>query len=112
MADGCFQGFHGYFYPTRVDVQVASLKPAKPIGCDDSASVFEDCEYAFCKHPMTSDEIMSRYGVRLKPNAVNKYPDETLPGVFGNTDAKTQDNVRVVYYGYFLPSAKNPNGRR
>lgn len=78
---------------------------------DDSASVFEDCQYAFCKHPMTSDEIFGRYGVRLKPNAVNKYPDETLPGVFGNTDSKTQDNVRVVYYGYFLPSAKNPAGR-
>lgn len=78
---------------------------------DDSASVFEDCQYAFCKHAMTSDEIMARYGLRLKPNAVNKYPDETLPGVFGNLDAKTQENVRVVYYGYFLPSAKNPRGR-
>lgn len=78
---------------------------------DDSASVFEDCQYAFCKHPMTSDEIKSRYGVWLKPNAVNKYPDETLPGVFGNMDSKTQDNVRIVYYGYFLPSAKNPQGR-
>ena len=78
---------------------------------DDSASVFEDCQYAFCQHPMTSDEIFERYGVRLKPNAVNKYPDETLPGVFGNLDAKTQENVRIVYYGYFLPSAKKPEGR-
>jgi hypothetical protein len=78
---------------------------------DDAAGVFEDCQYAFCKHPMGSDEILSRYGVRLKPNAVNKYPDETLPGVFGNTDAKTQENVRVVYYGYFLPSPKRPQGR-
>jgi hypothetical protein len=78
---------------------------------DDSASVFEDCQYAFCQHPMTSDEIFERYNVRLKPNAVNKYPDETLPGMFGNLDAKTQENVRIVYYGYFLPSPKNPEGR-
>ena len=78
---------------------------------DDSAQVFEDCKYAFCVHPMTSDEIMERYGVRLKPNAVNRYPDETLPGVFGNNDSKTQENVRVVYYGYFLPGEKYPNGR-
>jgi len=78
---------------------------------DDSASVFEDCKYAFCIHPMSSDEIFERYGVRLKPNAVNRYPDETLPGMFGNLDAKTQENVRVVYYGYFLPGPKYPDGR-
>jgi hypothetical protein len=78
---------------------------------DDSASVFEDCKYAFCIHPMSSDEIFERYGVRLKPNAVNRYPDETLPGSFGNLDAKTQENVRVVYYGYFLPGPKYPDGR-
>ncbi len=78
---------------------------------DDSASVFEDCKYAFCIHPMSSDEIFERYGVRLKPNAVNRYPDETLPGAFGNLDSKTQENVRVVYYGYFLPGPKYPDGR-
>jgi hypothetical protein len=78
---------------------------------DDAATVFEDCKYAFCVHPMSPDEIKSRYGVFLKPNAVNKYPDETLPGVFGSSEAKTQENVRTVFYGYFLPSAKLPQGR-
>ena len=78
---------------------------------DDSAQVFEDCKYAFCVHPLTSDEIFERYGARLKPNAVNRYPDETLPGAFGNLDSKTQENVRVVYYGYFLPGPKYPDGR-
>ena len=78
---------------------------------DDSAQVFEDCKYAFCVHPMTSDEIMDRYGVRLKHNAVNRYPDETLPGVFGNFESKTQENVRTVYYGYFCPGGKYPEGR-
>lgn len=78
---------------------------------DDAAQVFEDCKYAFCVHPMTSDEIMDRYGVRLKPNAVNRYPDETLPGAFGNLESKTQENVRTVYYGYFVPGGKYPDGR-
>lgn len=78
---------------------------------DDSAKVFEDCKFAFCIHPMSTEEIFTRYGVRLKANAVNKYPDETLPGAFGNLDAKTQENVRVVYYGYFVPGDKYPEGR-
>ena len=78
---------------------------------DNSAQVFEDCKYAFCVHPMTSDEIFDRYGVRLKPNAVNRYPDETLPGAFSSLDAKTKENVRTVYYGYFVPGDKYPNGR-
>jgi len=78
---------------------------------DDSAQVFEDCKYAFCVHALTSDEVFNRYGVRLKPNAVNKYPDETLPGAFGNLEARTQENVRTVYYGYFVPGDKYPDGR-
>jgi hypothetical protein len=78
---------------------------------DDSAQVFEDCKFAFCIHPLPSEEIFDRYGVRLKPNAVNRYPDETLPGAFGNMDSKTTENVRVVYYGYFVPGGKYPEGR-
>jgi hypothetical protein len=78
---------------------------------DDSAQVFEDCKYAFCVHPLTSEEIFNRYGVKLKPNAINRYPDETLPGVFGNADPKTTENVRIVYYGYFCPGGKYPDGR-
>jgi hypothetical protein len=78
---------------------------------DDSAQVFEDCKYAFCVHPMSSDEIYSRYNVRLKPNAINRYPDETLPGMFGTTSGKTKQNVRTVYVGYFLPGPEFPEGR-
>jgi hypothetical protein len=78
---------------------------------DDSAQVFEDCRFAFCIHPMSSDQIFKKYGVRLKANAVNKYPDEALPGLFGNMESKTEENVRVVYYGYFMPSAEYPDGR-
>jgi hypothetical protein len=78
---------------------------------DDSAQVFEDCKWVICIHPMSPDQIQKRYGVRLKANAVNKYPDETLPGMFGNIEAKTSENVRMIYYGYFLPSVEYPAGR-
>jgi hypothetical protein len=78
---------------------------------DDSAQIFEDCKWAICVHPMTPDEIKKRYGVLLKSNAINRYPDEALPGMFGNIEAKTEENVRIVYMGYFLPSTKYPEGR-
>ena len=92
------------------EIKVDVLAPFDVL-LDDSAQVFEDCKFAFCVHPMTSDEIKDRYGVMLKPNAINKYPDETLPGAFGNLESKTEENVRVVYYGYFLPGGKYPDGR-
>lgn len=78
---------------------------------DDSATVFEDCKFAFCVHPMSPDEIQERYGVKLSANAVNRYPDETLPGVFGSLESKQDENVREVFYGYFLPGPAYPDGR-
>lgn len=92
------------------EIRVDVLSPFDVL-LDDSASVFEDCKYAFCVHPMSSEEIRDRYGVMLKPNAVNRYPDETLPGGFMGAEAKTKDNVRIVYYGYFVPGGKYPDGR-
>ena len=78
---------------------------------DDTAQVFEDCKYAFCMHPMSPNEIKSRYGADLKANAINKYPDETLPNSYMSGSNKTKENVRIVYYGYFIPTAANPEGR-
>ena len=92
------------------EIKVDVLSPFDVL-LDDTAQVFEDCKFAFCVHPMTSEDIESRYGVKLKANAINKYPDETLPGVFGNMENKTQENVRIVYYGYFTPGSKYPDGR-
>jgi hypothetical protein len=92
------------------DIQVDVMAPFD-VYLDDSAQVFEDCRFAICLHPTNPDEIYNKYGVRLRANAVNRYPDETLPGAFGNTEAKTRDNVRIVYYGYFLPGGKHPEGR-
>jgi hypothetical protein len=92
------------------DIKVDVLSPFD-VYLDDSAQVFEDCKWAICVHPMDPKDIQKKYGVKLKPNAVNRYPDETLPGVFGSVDAKTKENVRTVYIGYFLPSPKYPSGK-
>ena len=100
--------FERRIYQGEIKVDVL---PPFDVLLDDSASVFEDCKFAFCVHPMEPNEIKQRYGVSLKANAVNRYPDETLPGLFGSSDGKTKENVRVVYYGYFVPSPKYPEGR-
>jgi hypothetical protein len=92
------------------DIKVDVLSPFDVL-LDDSAQVFEDCKFAFCIHPMSPEEVKDRYGVSLKANAVNRYPDETLPGAYANLEAKTKENVREIYYGYFLPGAKYPDGR-
>ena len=92
------------------DIRVDVVSPFD-VFLDDSAQVFEDCKYAICSHPMSPAEIESRYGVKLKANAVNRYPDETLPGVFGGYETKTKENVRIIYSGYFLPCPEWPNGR-
>lgn len=92
------------------DIQVDVMAPFDVL-LDDTAQVFEDCKFAICQHPFSPEEIFDKYGVRLKANAVNRYPDETLPGAFGNAEAKTKENVRILYYGYFLPDAKYPDGR-
>ena len=103
-----YEQFEKRIYQGEIRVDV--LSPFDVL-LDDAAQVFEDCKFAFCVHPMTSEEIKERYNIDLKPNAVNKYPDETLPGVFGSSDTKSSENVRVVYYGYFVPGPKYPEGR-
>ena len=78
---------------------------------DDSAQVFEECKYAICSHPMSAAEVESRFGVRLKPNAINRYPDESLPGLYSFSSGQTKENIREIFYGYFLPTPDRPEGR-
>ena len=92
------------------EIKVDVLSPFDVL-LDDSAAVFEDCKYAFCVHAMSPEEIRDRYNVGLKANAINQYPDETLPGGAGDTGSKTKENIRMVYYGYFVPGGKYPDGR-
>jgi hypothetical protein len=92
------------------DIRVDVISPFN-VYLDDSAQVFEDCKFAFCLHPMGVDEVQARFGIRLKPNAVNAYPDESLPGLYNFKQNSAKENVRAIYYGYFLPSPQHPEGR-
>ena len=92
------------------DIRVDVISPFN-VFLDDSAQVFEDCKYAFCAHPMGVDEVYNRFGIRLKPNAINRYPDESLPGAYSFSSGQTKENVREIFYGYFVPSAAMPEGR-
>ena len=42
--------------------------------------------------------------LRSCANAINEYPDDSLPGAYGRDIANYRQNIRLVYYGYFLPS--------
>ena len=92
------------------DIRVDVMSPFN-VFLDDSAQVFEDCQYAFCSHPMGVEEVYNRFGVRLKANAVNRYPDESLPGAYSFSSGQTKENVREIFYGYFVPSPSMPEGR-
>lgn len=92
------------------DIRVDVLSPFN-VFLDDSAQVFEDCKFAICSHAMSTDEVQSRFGIRLKANAINRYPDESLPGLYSFQTGKTKENVREVFYGYFLPTPERPDGR-
>jgi hypothetical protein len=92
------------------DIRVDVMSPFD-VYLDDSAKVFEDCKFAICSHAMSVDEVQSRFGVKLKPNAINAYPDESLPGLYSFKSGSTKENVRQVFYGYFLPTPERPDGR-
>jgi len=92
------------------DIRVDVMSPFN-VFLDDSAQVFEDCQYAFCSHPMGVEEVYNRFGIRLKANAVNRYPDESLPGAYSFSSGQTKENVREIFYGYFIPSPSIPEGR-
>ena len=92
------------------DIRVDVMSPFD-VYLDDSAKVFEDCKFAICSHAMSVEEVQKRFGVKLKPNAVNAYPDESLPGLYSFKSGSTKENVRQVFYGYFLPTPERPEGR-
>lgn len=48
MGDEFLEGFHGHFDAARVDVQVAALQPAEPIGCNDLNFVVQGEPLIFC----------------------------------------------------------------
>lgn len=99
------------------DIRVEVMGPDR-VYLDPYVSVFEDAQFAICKHGMTPEEIKSRWGVDITPDA---FPQETsiaLPyGMSGSSaqsgqgQSGTNASMRNVFIGYFVPNAANPKGR-
>ena len=90
------------------DIKVEAMSPFD-IYLDPSAKTFGDCKYAICQHHLDPDEIMTRWGVQVKPDSTPASPDITLP--FANSEDASDPTVKCVNIGYFLPNAALPNGR-
>lgn len=93
-----------YMGDIRIDVM-----PPFDVFLDSNAKTFEDCKFAICRHAMDPDEIRTRYGKTVVPNASPAAHDATLP--FGNAPDAAEKSVRNVYIGYFKPTAAMPDGR-
>ena len=90
------------------DIRVDVLGPHQ-VFVDPTASSFEDADWVVCEHPMSPDEIKSRWGIKVEPDAVPTefeagLPSNPAPQVSGKT-------VKKVYIGYFKPTAYLPKGR-
>jgi hypothetical protein len=89
------------------DIKVETISPFD-VYLDPSAKVFDDCKYAICVHHLDPDEIKTRWGVDVKPDAIPSPQDATLP--FGKSD-EAEPTVKSVNIGYFMPSSSMPQGK-
>lgn len=90
------------------DIRIDVMSPFD-VFLDPNAKTFEDCKFAICKHALDPDEIRTRWGATVTPNATPGQPDETYP--FGNSPDAAEKSVRNVFIGYFKPTAAMPDGR-
>lgn len=93
------------------DIRVEVMGPDR-VYLDPYVTVFEDAQFAICKHGMTPEEIKTRWGKEIAPDA---FPGEsTLVTPFGNNamrEGGANPQLRNVFIGYFLPNAANKKGR-
>jgi hypothetical protein len=76
---------------------------------DDTAKVMSECKYMICTHYLTPDEVKANWGADVDADAVASAPDATIP--FSNNLNRTNNNVKTVYIGYWIPQPSLPNGR-
>lgn len=94
------------------DIRVEVMGPDR-VYLDPYVNVFEDAQFAVCKHGMTPEEIEARWNIKVTPDA---FPGEnSLITPFSSTAAASSPGVtaslRNVFIGYFLPNSYNPRGR-
>lgn len=90
------------------ELRIDAFSPFDVYG-DPLAKRFEDGRFAICVHHLDPDEVFTRWGVRVKPDAVTADPTNTLP--MRNAEAAKELNVKRVWIGYFRPTPALPNGR-
>lgn len=90
------------------DIRIDVLSPFD-VYLDPAAKTFEDSKFAICVHHLDTDEVKSRWGEEVEPDAAPSTPDVSLP--FVNTPDSPELTVRRVYIGYFKPTAAMPDGR-
>ena len=90
------------------DIRVEAMSPFD-VYLDPVAKVFEDCKWCILTHSLDPDEIKSRWGVDILPNAVPTDQDSITS--YSGTEGGGEPSVRKIFCGYFLPSPVQPKGR-
>lgn len=92
------------------DVRVDVLSPFQ-VWLDPAAKTISDAKWAICEHSLSREEIKTRYGRDIEPDAVPTDPDKSLPYANADDGGGSAPTVKKVYVGYFLPQAALPKGR-
>lgn len=95
-------------YLGDIKVQVLTGEQVWLLG---TSANFEEQYGAICCYPMDVDEIKSRWGVDVTPDATTAESSPILAGTRGSKDDQMPCNARNVYVGYFKPSPMLPKGR-
>ena len=91
------------------DIKVETMSPFNVL-IDPNARTFGEAKYAFCKHFLDPDEVLTRWGVQMRADSYSTSPDQSM---LFDTKAKSNDDRTTIQVnlGYFLPNAALPNGR-
>lgn len=92
------------------DMRVQALS-GEQVWLDPVASNFEDCNYAICKFPMTTDEVRARWSKTVTATSTTA---ENAPSLIYTRSGKAQErpkNVRDVYFLYHKPTPHLPKGK-
>jgi hypothetical protein len=89
------------------DIRV-EIMSAENVLLDPSAATFDDAVWAICRHSLDPDEVASRFGKRVQPNAVKS---SDTPVAFASIEEKKPTTVREVFIMYIRPCPALPKGR-
>lgn len=89
------------------DIKIDVLSPFE-VYMDPTPSVAGEARYAVCKRAMPLEHIKAEFGITV--------PADSIPETFEavntyRTSGKVDNQTKVVYYGYYLPSMELPKGR-